>query len=372
MQWSKFDQVQVVLLLSVFAVIFAQDITQDLPSIPDDYKYPLPFTYINASDLPDSFSWNDVGGKSYLTHMLNQHIPQYCGSCWAHSSMSSLADRIKISQQYYKHGSNFVGHVNDHSETEEEPTTSTASVTPEINLSIQFLLNCGPGSCHGGSAIHAYDFIKKIGYIPYDTCQSYVACSDESNEGFCPFADTSCSSENICKTCSRNRDGTGHCQAITSFPNATISEYGQYEHESVDVIMAEIMVRGPVKASINGTAIVNYKGGIISNKKYENMGHSHGVSIFGWKMDGATGKRHWLVRNSWGQYYGEFGFLRIEMGRNILGVESHVAWATPGRYSTWNDVPCSEDGSNCATQNYGSVQYIDPSTVLAAVYRQKK
>lgn len=121
MQWSKFDQVQVVLLLSVFAVIFAQDITQDLPSIPDDYKYPLPFTYINASDLPDSFSWNDVGGKSYLTHMLNQHIPQYCGSCWAHSSMSSLADRIKISQQYYKHGSNFVGHVNDHSETEEEP-----------------------------------------------------------------------------------------------------------------------------------------------------------------------------------------------------------------------------------------------------------
>ena len=55
---------------------------------------------------------------------------------------------------------------------------------------------------------------------------------------------------------------------ITSFPNATISEYGQYEHESVDVIMAEIMARGPVKASINGTAIVNYKGGIISDKKY--------------------------------------------------------------------------------------------------------
>lgn len=140
--------------------------------------------------------------------MLNQHIPQYCGSCWAHSSMSSLADRIKISQQYYKHGSNLG--VNNPSL---EPTNGP--VTPEINLSIQFLLNCGPGTCHGGSAIHAYEFIKQFGYIPYDTCQSYIACSDGSNEGFCPFVDTSCKRENICKTCSRNHDGIGHCQAVS-------------------------------------------------------------------------------------------------------------------------------------------------------------
>ncbi len=86
---------------------------------------------------------------------------------------------------------------------------------PDINLSIQFLLNCGPGSCNGGSALHAYQFIKSYGYIPYDTCQSYVACSDDSNEGFCPFVDTTCTNMNTCRTCSRDhKGGIGKCTAV--------------------------------------------------------------------------------------------------------------------------------------------------------------
>lgn len=36
----------------------------------------LYFSYISAEDLPEEFSWNNVNGKSYLTHLLNQHIPQ--------------------------------------------------------------------------------------------------------------------------------------------------------------------------------------------------------------------------------------------------------------------------------------------------------
>ena len=124
---------------------------------------PLPYTYIDQDSLPKSFDWGQVEGKSYLTHMLNQHIPQYCGACWAHSSMSALADRIKIAR-------NGMGR--------------------DINLSVQFLLNCGSsvaGSCHGGSAIRAYEFIHKNPFgVPYDTCLSYVACSSDSLEGFCP------------------------------------------------------------------------------------------------------------------------------------------------------------------------------------------
>ena len=213
--------------------------------------------------------------------MLNQHIPQYCGSCWAHSSMSVLADRIKISQLYYKHGSNSSKNSNS---TDDNSHTNEDTRNHDINLSIQFLLNCSPGTCNGGSGIKTFEFIHKIGYVPYDTCMNYIACSVDSTEGFCPHVNTICSPINTCRTCTRNEQtGLGTCSSVTKFPNATVSEYGYYDNLDVLPIMAEIYMRGPVQASLNGTAIEDYKGGVIRDDvRLRNMGHSHGVSIVGW------------------------------------------------------------------------------------------
>jgi cathepsin X len=49
--------------------------------------------------LPDTFVWNNVDGRNYLTNIKNQHIPTYCGSCWAQAATSSLSDRIKIARK---------------------------------------------------------------------------------------------------------------------------------------------------------------------------------------------------------------------------------------------------------------------------------
>jgi hypothetical protein len=43
---------------------------------------PLPRTYVSAKDLPMAFSWGAVNGVSYLTKSMNQHLEQYCGSCF--------------------------------------------------------------------------------------------------------------------------------------------------------------------------------------------------------------------------------------------------------------------------------------------------
>lgn len=41
-------------------------------------------THQTDDNLPQAFSWSNVGSVNYLTKNLNQHIPVYCGSCWAH------------------------------------------------------------------------------------------------------------------------------------------------------------------------------------------------------------------------------------------------------------------------------------------------
>mmetsp|Transcript_31224 Transcript_31224/g.57740 ORF Transcript_31224/g.57740 Transcript_31224/m.57740 type:complete len:308 (-) Transcript_31224:461-1384(-) len=252
-------------------------------TVTDDHFSPLPHEYIDKKNLPKNWDWRNVKGKSFLTHSLNQHIPQYCGSCWAHGALSALADRIKIAR----------GGVGD-----------------DINLSIQYVLNCGKGvagSCWGGSHSGVYEFAKTQGFLPYDTCMPYLACSDDSHEGFCDHIDTSCSKHNTCRTCSTFAKMGGTCTEIDHFPNATIAEHGTYNLLSFDrvhKIKAEIYSRGPVAAGINAEPILDYKGGVIKTGGLMDMMVNHIVSIVGWGED-EEGDEYWIIRNSWGQYWGE-------------------------------------------------------------------
>merc|ERR1711862_333370 len=319
--------------------------------IKNDYISPLPHTYLSGEDMPEEFSWGDIDGVSYLTRTLNQHIPQYCGSCWAHGALSSFGDRLKIAR-YYNNNNGAV---------------SSSGSSADINLSIQYILNCGTevaGSCYGGSATGVYEFLKQVGSVPYESCQPYLACSDDSDEGFCANVDTTCSAINTCRTCNTFSSFGGQCVEIDEYPNATISEYGTYSLD-VDAIKAEIFTRGPVAAGVNAEPLVAYEGGVYTDNNPEDQDINHIVSIVGWGVDESTQKQHWIVRNSWGEYWGEMGYCRIQMGDNILGIEGEIPWATPYDWTERN-YPCYEDGSNCVDVPARGV-YMDPS-LDAAVY----
>ena len=269
-----------------------------------------------TAELPQTWYWGDINGTNYLTKNLNQHIPQYCGSCWAHAAVSSLADRVKIARNASK---------------------------PDINLPAQFLLNCGNvGSCNGGSTLSAYRYIHEVG-IPFDTCLTYEACSSDSSHKVCKNRNFDCKPENICRACSP----TQGCIGIRPYPNVTIHSYGIVR--GWQAMMNEIYRYGPIACNIDAAPLSKYRGGILDIPKGEHS-PDHVVSIVGWGT--IADIKYWIVRNSWGEYWGELGFFRITLGEDQLAIESNCVFANPKNWTKINK-PCDVNGKNCMFSEFG-------------------
>jgi len=93
-------------------------------------------------------------------------------------------------------------------------------------------------------------------------------------------------------------------------------------------MMAEIFQRGPIATTIAVTEELEaYTGGIFEDKTGKKS-LDHEVELAGWGEE--DGKKYWIIRNSWGTYWGEGGWARIIRGVDNLGMESNPSdWAVP-------------------------------------------
>jgi cathepsin X len=248
---------------------------------------PLPWEAMNLADLPTAWDWSNAKGHNFLSTTRNQHIPQYCGSCFAMAATSAVADRINILR---------------------------AGAWPSAYLSVQNVLDCGnAGQCEGGDDAAVYAYGNAKGFVD-ETCNNYQA------------VDQTCSDFNACGTCTPD----GSCDAISTEIRYKVGDYGPLPTGNVQAMMAEIYQRGPISCGIDASpALEAYTGGVFQELNASPK-INHIVSIVGWGVDN-KGTPFWNVRNSWGTPWGEDGFFRIVRGKPQYnqGIETQCNFAVP-------------------------------------------
>ena len=92
---------------------------------------------------------------------------------------------------------------------------------------------------------------------------------------------------------------------------------------------------------------------------------NHIVSVVGWgsdKSNASDPQDYWVVRNSWGEFWGDMGYIKIGRGHMDACLEMQCNWATPGEWTEHN-FPCFEGGANCfakAGTGTGTGKWLEP------------
>jgi len=88
-----------------------------------------------------------------------------------------------------------------------------------------------------------------------------------------------------------------------------------------------LYTNGPLAIAINADPFQYYIGGIIDEDEWscDPEGLNHGVVLVGYGSE--DGLDYWIIRNSWGDYWGEDGYVRVARGKGTCGVNTYVTTA---------------------------------------------
>ena len=149
-----------------------------------------------------------------------------------------------------------------------------------------------------------------------------------------------CTDINVARTCSTFPSSGRFCAAIADYPPVTIDDYGSISGSDAESLCQRPHLLWHRRVGRLGIS-VGHRGpqGLLRNGRPR-----HQRSRLGQGERPAALDR----RNSWGEYWGEMGCIRVAFGNEK--VEQQCAWAAVKDYTApekKNPVHCFEDGGSC-------------------------
>jgi len=212
---------------------------------------------LGSTELPKSVDWRS---KGIISPVKNQGG---CGSCWAHTVIEQLESYLAL---------------------------ATGNMTI---LSVQELVSCmpnvlecgGTGGCFGATCEMAYQWIQNFGMVTEETMPYTSGTSGETG---------------TCGLDVANMERVGWLRG-----------YETLMRNDQAAVMEHLATKGPLGIALDASVFHQYQGGIFEQCDYDkNIEINHGVQLVGYGENPEEGK-FWIVRNSWGEMFGEGGYIRL-------------------------------------------------------------
>ena len=192
----------------------------------------------------------------------------YCGSCWAFSTMGNIE------------------------------ALNTMKTKEYVALSEQQLVDCDTEvdmGCDGGLMEYAFQYLIDNG------------CMSQEDYPYVGYDDT----------CKYDKDKVV----------VRIKDWKMLETQDEGEIKEFLYDNGPLAIAINADPFQYYTEGIIDEDEWscDPEGLNHGVVLVGYGSE--NGVDFWIIRNSWGDYWGEQGYCRVARGKGTCGVNTYVTTA---------------------------------------------